>query len=840
MNEGFRSLPEDVQKKILGKAMGGVMQRPLFRQMGGPAQPMPQDMMPPAEPTAQAEMQGQAVGEEVAARTMGNIDAATDVKSAIDALRGNAAPIEARYQELANFVGERDAAQTPESVLALTQPAIMMTEQGAMDSGIGELMQRVAGDTQMDQGMDQGLGGLMMQGAGNTPPQNFRQGGPVAVRHFAQGTPSTGNSTVAPEIPSLNSFDQYMTRATDARADILGTPEERAARLARAQQSARSDAMFNLANFGLAFAGETQGNTVAERLANAATRSNVVGGFQQAGKDVAAARTLQDQQDQQMRLSALESAERQSEADQARKFDFAKMEYGNVLELNKMVEQNKLAVENAGTQMEHEEALNKATLDAREALQTAELGYKTAKDSGDATLAKELLNLRNQAQIGLFNLQNTASIENRLEEMRVQNVYALANMEAGTVQQKAILEFKDGLEKVVREDQQAFTAIQNALSQQNQFDLQKMRDEVTLEINNKNIDQKEKDRQLQHAQMMIDNAFKDHQLLQTDEQLSMQAARDLVDKNYKAASLVIEAQAKKLKSLEINNNNDLQAYISGETANGKMRFDEFIDGNLENMDDFETKLLKYTTPTKEWDESKKAFVTKPALKISERMLTELKAARPDLWEKVSGERLTPRNRVIPQELAESLLFKNVEDPAAAFGSGSFFKNLINIGAEAISLGYWGSQFPDVKEASTAVENLNNSFTNFFMKNSELRDSVFAKQELKDLTPPPTKFWLGDDTAASKARALEVRILEAEEILVDELNNESSPLSTDDVVTKERALKELRNLRAGYQMLGNISIYGKGVVEDDSMSDDEFDLLMDQMKEKNPKPMSLGN
>ena len=97
MNEGFRSLPEDVQKKILGKAMGGVMDRPLFRQMGGPAQPMPQDMMqqpmmPPAEPTAQAEMQGQAVGEEVAARTMGNIDAATDVKSAIDALPSSLSP----------------------------------------------------------------------------------------------------------------------------------------------------------------------------------------------------------------------------------------------------------------------------------------------------------------------------------------------------------------------------------------------------------------------------------------------------------------------------------------------------------------------------------------------------------------------------------------------------------------------------------------------------------------------------------------------------------------------------------------------------------------------------
>ena len=302
MNEGFRSLPEDVQKKILGKAMGGVMQRPLFRQMGGPAQPMPQDMMPPTEPAAQAEMQGQAVGQEVAARTMGNIDAATDVKTAIDALRGNAAPIEARYQELANFVGERDAAQTPESVLALTQPAIMMTEQGAMDSGIGELMQKFAGDTQMDQGMDQGLGGLMMQGAGNTPPQNFRQGGPVAVRHFKEGTPPTGNSSV-PTIAKQN-LGEYQTLFSD----ILGSQEERAAELERDRQRARSDAMFNLANFGLAFAGETQGNTVAERLANAATRSNVVGGFQQAGKDVAAAQKALRAEDQQMSTAALQAA----------------------------------------------------------------------------------------------------------------------------------------------------------------------------------------------------------------------------------------------------------------------------------------------------------------------------------------------------------------------------------------------------------------------------------------------------------------------------------------------------------------------------------------------------
>ena len=282
MNEGFKALPEYVQRKIdpeMAKKFamgGGVMQRPLFRQMGGPAQPMPQDMMQ-AQPDPQAmvqeaEMAGERVGEQIAAQTMTNIDSATDVKGAIDALRGNAAPLEERYQELAGFVGERDAMQTPESVLALTQPAIMMTEQGAMDSGIGELMQTVAGDSEMSGGMDQGVGALMMQGAGNTPPENFRQGGPVMVRHFQDGTPPEGNRAV-PELPELIDFNPFMKRALAAREGILGTEEERAAQLARAQQSAKSDALFNLANFGLAFAGETEGGTVAERLANAARKS---------------------------------------------------------------------------------------------------------------------------------------------------------------------------------------------------------------------------------------------------------------------------------------------------------------------------------------------------------------------------------------------------------------------------------------------------------------------------------------------------------------------------------------------------------------------------------------
>ena len=65
MNEGFKALPEYVQRKIdpeaAEKFMGGgsVMQRPLFRQMGGPAAPPMMGMAPPqVNPEQVAQVQG--------------------------------------------------------------------------------------------------------------------------------------------------------------------------------------------------------------------------------------------------------------------------------------------------------------------------------------------------------------------------------------------------------------------------------------------------------------------------------------------------------------------------------------------------------------------------------------------------------------------------------------------------------------------------------------------------------------------------------------------------------------------------------------------------------------
>lgn len=821
MNEGFRALPQHVQRQILGKAGGGVMQRPLFRQMGGPAEPMPQDM------AQGAQQEGQMLGQEIAARTQESIDAATDVEGAINALRGNDMPLDARYQELAGLVGERDAMQTPESVLALTQPAIMMTQQGAMDSGIGELMQAVAGDTQMDQGMDEGLGALMMQGAGSTPPENFRRGGPVEVRGYqAAGEVKDGGGTRLQPM-QMTDFDPYMQRAMAARENILGTPEERAAQLARAQQQARSDAMFNLANFGLAFAGETQGGSVAERLANAAARSNVIGGFQQAGRDVEARRREMETQDQSMRLSALQSAENMSEADRGRSFDLLKIGVQKEADLEKMREANKLAVKNAATQQDYNLALVDARGDIQKSITNLQISAQEAIASGKNDLARDLQDKQAQLQKDLVKLNAEADLNNSIAKFNLTSIFELEKMEMNQEFELAKLATQNGYEQIAREDQQQFTAAQNALSRAQTADLANIEQEVRLELANKGIEQQELDREVRVTMQKIQNAFEEHRLLQGDEQLSLQAMRDAVDKAFKARSLAIDEAAMRLKGVDIKNNNDLQAYLTGKTEDGELRIDAFLNGNLENPLDYEGKLIKYTAPSREWNDSTKRYESTPGLKLPAAMNDRLKAERPDLYEQVTGKKAEPAQPLELDEATQSVLFKDVVDPEAAFGSGGLVRDLVNKAFEAFSFGAWNAPATKTKEAIVAVDNLNSEFVNFFTQAAEIRESVFQQQKLDQLTPKSAQFWQGSDEAKSKATALLRRIQQAEQLVIERMNSENVPSDSAEYSKMDKQLRQLANLRAGYQILSNMAAAIDGA--EGGENEEYFDDLFDKMR-----------
>lgn len=217
--------------------MDNIYQRPLFRQMGGPTtapSPMPAAQAVPTDVTAQIQSMEQAASNEMEAvgaqyvdNMVSGLDNAENTEEVINAIRGNDKPIQARYEELAGIVGDQDAQSTPESVLALVQPTMMMTEQGALDTGIGELVQSLTGDIAMETetgaptAMGQGIGELMMGAA--EPVQQYANGG--VVQHFQSGgvgnvIPNLSQTGVGNVIPNFNFSSQLA--ATPFNTAVMG------------------------------------------------------------------------------------------------------------------------------------------------------------------------------------------------------------------------------------------------------------------------------------------------------------------------------------------------------------------------------------------------------------------------------------------------------------------------------------------------------------------------------------------------------------------------------------------------------------------------------------------
>jgi len=296
-----------------------VLDRPLFRQAGGPAQPMPQDMMPPQgmlpqgmpqdpamaqDPMAaiqgleqQAAGQMKQVGQQYAMETMAKLDAASDPKQVIDALRGNDRPLEERYAELAQYVGQEDAAATPESVLAFVQPTIMLTEEGAMDTGIGQLIQSMTGETDMAGDMGQGVGSLMMAGAQEAPaPANFRQGGPVQKFQEGGAANRAGNIRTA--------YEQLLP----LYQDILGRTDED-------KRMSKAQSYFDLAGAGLALAGGVDPRT-GQSMAGAPLASQIARAAAPLPAQFGARAAAQRDADRQIQGVALQGALSQQQADE--------------------------------------------------------------------------------------------------------------------------------------------------------------------------------------------------------------------------------------------------------------------------------------------------------------------------------------------------------------------------------------------------------------------------------------------------------------------------------------------------------------------------------------------
>ncbi len=308
----------------------GVMQRQMFAAGGEALKPIPAAAQGLGSMMAAPGMEGmgeQALDPQIvqgalasAAEDVGDLDQAENYETVINSIRGDELPITARYEELAGVVGEQDAAQTPESVLALVQPAMVM---GAVDQGIGGLAAEE---------MNQPVEGAMAQGImstmapppqpaappmdpammGGPPPVNFNQGGLVRrgdnqpVQMYGNGgeantflpyvlagptftagsnspmldsrtlqniaglqSQAAARASLSPAAaaqlpkPELSYDERVLAAAKGAEARYaaagLGTAAERAAALEDQKNLTQSQMLFDIANTALAFAAPMEG-----------------------------------------------------------------------------------------------------------------------------------------------------------------------------------------------------------------------------------------------------------------------------------------------------------------------------------------------------------------------------------------------------------------------------------------------------------------------------------------------------------------------------------------------------------------------------------------------------
>ena len=280
----------ETEAEPVGMAMGG---DPAMAQGVGSMMPPP-PVMPEGQGMAEQVMDPQVLENVLseAQNQITDLDEAEDYETVINSIRGEEAPIEERYEELASIVGEEDARQTPESVLTLVQPAMVM---GAVDQGIGGLAQGA---------MAEPVQGAMAQGimstveppqpameAGGTPPVNFKDGGlvrrgdnqPVLKFENAGLVPFLGprvgmtprdskalrqqidmanlqNQLAAAQgAPTVRPLKEIFDETRGTYASLLGGQEKRAADLEEQKNLTQAQMLFDIANTALTFAAPMQG-----------------------------------------------------------------------------------------------------------------------------------------------------------------------------------------------------------------------------------------------------------------------------------------------------------------------------------------------------------------------------------------------------------------------------------------------------------------------------------------------------------------------------------------------------------------------------------------------------
>jgi len=536
-----------------GTAMPSPQEQTAMQQPMPMSPPMEQPMVSPeqigeqlARVEADAGAQGVGIGQELAKRMLEGLDSAETPKDIMDSIRGDDKSVEERRTELAEFVGDEDANQTPDTVLAMVQPTIMLTERGAMDSGVGELMEGVA-DIDMEtiegEPTDVGGGVASLMGVGQQPIQNFRYGG--IVQKFQDGTEANLENFRANSAEFMNSISPNNPPQSLA-ATYGSSPQEFYQQnipffeslfdTQQQKQTAKANLLFDIAKTAAAIGtgvnpltGQRQKMDVVETLSSGL--GAVADPLKQYGQAV-------QQAEQQPKMMAAQEALKQSTEARERKQQDAIQERQNLFEFARQIQGQTYDKSKTESAQKHQLALMREQEIIDENLMRIDNRLKTAKDENLERLKSNLLETRMKLQGKIDENKAVADAEREKDKLGLIQGYEIARLE------------KQGdIQAALQKDNQIFTSEQNKLNRE--FENKKL--EIEQALKNRGLD-------LQELGLDIDKAYKEGTL--------ENAIRGLdIDENYKNGLLDIEQRKFKLEELKYDNEQKLFEALDLNTAN---------------------------------------------------------------------------------------------------------------------------------------------------------------------------------------------------------------------------------------------------------------------------------
>ena len=637
---------------------------------------------------------------------MGDLEDAEDYETVINSIRGDELPMEQRYAELSEIVGLEDSQATPESVLTLLQPVMLMA---AVDQGIGGLAAQEM-SAPIEGPLAEGIMSTVNMGAPEAPvqvpggpaPVNFNQGGPVVYMQ-AGGDPRLG---------------QIYQDKQSVYGDILGMADQEA-EFADQQKMTKAQMLFDVAQGALGFATAGDRNmSPAERLAQ--SFQPVLGNISARAGELQKFKQGQKKEKRALNLSALGAAENQLafelKVDADNKAMQAEQTWkSNESALDRAQEMLKLDKTFAFNRQENESSQNfqmrlaDRKIEAQDLLQRLQGSQSQADITLRGQLQQELSQINNTFQRTMQNDrfdftteerldtqgyqdsvreqqyanqraiialefdnsqqsqrlrqeleqenmrlgseirigENQLNFENTLKRDGILHINDISKMDRGHDQNLALTTHRGAIERENQDHQNVFTAAQKVLERADteklQLNDQTFRKLMQDEMQTFNASQSDIDRAIKKTDRAFDEALAIRGADQTDVKLDISERAQALEEAYKLGMLSIERLVANSVKVGSKAKTDELTYLTNPE-----RMSQYAQGALgDETALYEQSLLDYTSSKDVWDPALGKYVQGSSGKLAPALLENVRQGNPKLFTQITGTQIADDGSDLP-------------------------------------------------------------------------------------------------------------------------------------------------------------------------------------------------